>query len=66
MNFPGAGAYTIAKYAMAGRHATLHLLIRTLTSTGTAETLAVELEPFNIKVTCIEPGDFRTAVWKVW
>lgn len=32
---------------------------------GYAETLAVEVEPFNITVTCIEPGKFRTLVFKV-
>jgi len=48
MNVPGVGPYAAAKYAMA----------------GAAETLAAELEPFNIQVTCIEPGDFRTEVLK--
>jgi len=48
MNIPGVSAYTTAKYAIA----------------GAADTLAAELEPFNIQVTCIEPGDFRTEVFK--
>lgn len=48
LGIPAIGAYTAAKYAVA----------------GIAETLAVELESFNIRVTCIEPGDFRTSVYK--
>jgi len=48
MKIPGLSAYSAAKYATAGY----------------AEALAAELEPFNIRVTCIEPGDFRTVVFK--
>jgi len=48
MRIPGVSAYTAAKYAIAGY----------------TETLAVEVEKFNIRVTCIEPGDFRTEVFK--
>ncbi|KZS89152.1 putative short-chain oxidoreductase [Sistotremastrum niveocremeum HHB9708] len=48
MGFPGVGSYIATKYALA----------------GLTECLACELRPLNIKVTCIEPGDFRTSVWK--
>jgi len=48
MVFPCGGAYSPTKYAIA----------------GLTETLAVELESFNITVTCIEPGYFRTPVFK--
>jgi len=48
MNTPGISAYNTAKYAIAGY----------------AETIAVELELFNIRVTCIEPGNFRTVLFQ--
>ncbi|KAF8529834.1 hypothetical protein JB92DRAFT_3106528 [Gautieria morchelliformis] len=49
MIYPGAGAYTSSKAALA----------------AICHTLAKEVEPFNIGVTCIEPGDFRTEVFSI-
>jgi len=46
--FPGGSAYSSSKYAMA----------------GLVEALSVELETFNLTVTCIEPGYFRTNIFK--
>jgi len=48
MNPPASILYSATKYALA----------------GLAECLAVEVEPFNIRVICIEPGSFRTKVLK--
>jgi len=47
MALPGCGVYTSAKAAL----------------TGLTQTLAAEVQPFGIKATCIEPGDFRTEVF---
>ena len=44
MGIPGYGLYCAAKFAVG----------------GLSETLAVELQPFNIKVTVVQPGGFRT------
>jgi len=49
MTVPGCGVYTSSKAALA-----------TLT-----QTLAAELEPFNIQATCIEPSSYRTEVFTV-
>jgi len=48
MAIPDISAYSCAKFAMAGY----------------AEILSAELQTFNITVTCIEPGHFRTLVFK--
>jgi len=48
MNPPASILYTATKYALA----------------GLAECLAAEVESFNVRVICIEPGDFRTKVLK--
>jgi len=47
MRTPGISAYIAAKYAIAGY----------------AAALAAELDPFGIRVTCIEPGNFRTSLF---
>jgi len=46
MPHPGIWAYSSSKYAIA----------------GLAESLALDAAPFGIKVTCIEPGEFRTEI----
>jgi NAD(P)-dependent dehydrogenase (short-subunit alcohol dehydrogenase family) len=49
MAIPGINAYIAAKTALA----------------GFTECLAVEVESFGIRACCVEPGDFRTKVFKV-
>lgn len=44
MGLPGGGLYCASKFAVG----------------GLSESLAIELAPFNIKVTSVEPGGFRT------
>jgi len=48
MKYPASILYSAAKYAIA----------------GLAECLAAEVETFNIRVTCIEPSEFRTELLK--
>ena len=45
---PTASAYCASKWAIE----------------GWAEAIAYELEPFNIQITLIEPGPYRTNIWK--
>ncbi len=44
IGFPGSGYYSASKHAVE----------------GFSDSLAVELKPLNIAVTCVEPGPFRT------
>lgn len=66
MNIPGVTAYTAAKAAMGSKSGSMDVRhISNLRTIGLVDSLAIELESFNIRVTCIEPGDFRTVVFKV-
>ncbi|ERJ13153.1 SDR family oxidoreductase [Haloplasma contractile] len=46
--FPGMAAYTTSKFALS----------------GFSESLRLELAPFNIKVSLIEAGSFKTNIWE--
>jgi NAD(P)-dependent dehydrogenase (short-subunit alcohol dehydrogenase family) len=46
--FPGMGAYVTSKFALS----------------GFSESLRLELIPFNIKVSLIEAGSFKTSIWE--
>ena len=45
--FPGLGAYTTSKFALS----------------GFSESLRLELAPFNVSVSLIEAGAFKTSIW---
>lgn len=47
VGFPGLSAYTASKHALEGY----------------SESLRLELKPFGIDVSCVEPGSYQTNIW---
>ena len=57
----GTSPYMAVKYAIAGLSPVTNTSLSLIHHrTGFAESLALELESFNIRVICLEPGSFRT------